>query len=63
MKIGENGIIVFKMYDLDMTAVNKLIFTFRGVEKIEKEYPSEYPQHQRSRCTRYHDHGRVPLRS
>ena len=42
MKIGENGIIVFKMYDLDMTAVNKLIFTFRGVEKIEKEYPSEY---------------------
>ena len=42
MKIGENGIIVFKMYDLDMTTVNKLIFTFRGVEKIEKEYPSEY---------------------
>lgn len=42
MKIGENGIVVFRMYDLDMTAVNKLIFTFKGVEKIEKEYPSEY---------------------
>jgi hypothetical protein len=42
MKIGENGIIVFKMYDLDMTTVNKLIFTFKGIEKIEKEYPSEY---------------------
>ena len=40
MKIGENGIIVFKMYDLDMTAVDKVIFTFRGIEKLEKDYPS-----------------------
>lgn len=42
MKIGENGIIVFKMYDLDMTAVSKVIFTFRGIEKLEKDYPSAY---------------------
>ena len=41
MKIGENGIIAFKMYDLDMTAVKKIIFTFQGVEKVEKVYPSE----------------------
>ena len=41
MKIGENGIYVFKMYDLDMSVIDKIIFTFSGVEKIEKVYPSE----------------------
>ena len=42
MKVGENGIIVFKMLELDVTTVDKVIFTFSGIEKVEKEYPSEY---------------------
>ena len=42
MKVGENRIITFKMLELDITTVDKVIFTFSGIEKVEKEYPSEY---------------------
>ena len=42
MKIGANGIIVFKMLELDINSVDKVIFTFSGIEKLQKEYPSEY---------------------
>ena len=41
MKIGENGIIVFKIPNLDLSLVDKIIFTFQGVGTVKKNYPSK----------------------
>lgn len=41
MKIGENGIIVFNIPNLDLSLVDKIIFTFQGVGTVKKNYPSK----------------------
>ena len=40
MKIGENGIIIFSMPDVDLELIDKVIFTFQGYGRITKSYPS-----------------------
>jgi hypothetical protein len=42
MKIGENGIILFTVAGLDITTVDKVIFTIKGNGTVTKEYPSDY---------------------
>lgn len=41
MKIGENGIIVFSVPDVDLELINKAVFTFQGYGKVQKTYPSD----------------------
>ncbi len=42
MKIGENGIILFSVAGLDITTVDKVIFTIKGNGTVTKEYPSSH---------------------